>query len=288
MEFQKDGAAWLNHLIAGFVAGPDNVLGGPLGAEPAWADPLVGYANGADPLWSLYKTVVGPFHWTPKEVFDLAFPEADALADTLTVICWILPQTSATKAANRLQTRFPAEHWSRSRIFGEQFNNKLRQHVVAELADAGYLAVSPMLHPAWQSVNSANYGFASTWSERHAAYAAGLGTFGLCDGLITPLGKAMRVGTVVARLPIAPAARPYSNHHAYCLFHTQGTCGRCIERCPAGALSAQGHDKLACQAYLEHVTKPYVTAVHGFDGYGCGLCQTGVPCESGIPAVGQA
>ena len=21
----------------------------------------------------------------------------------------------------------------------------------------------------------------------------------------------------------------------------------------------------------------------GFEGYGCGLCQTGVPCESGIP-----
>ena len=22
---------------------------------------------------------------------------------------------------------------------------------------------------------------------------------------------------------------------------------------------------------------------YGFEGYGCGLCQTGVPCESGIP-----
>jgi hypothetical protein len=22
---------------------------------------------------------------------------------------------------------------------------------------------------------------------------------------------------------------------------------------------------------------------YGFDGYACGLCQTGVPCEAGIP-----
>ena len=36
--------------------------------------------------------------------------------------------------------------------------------------------------------------------ETHAAHAAGLGTFGLCDGLITPIGKAIRVGSVVAKM----------------------------------------------------------------------------------------
>lgn len=27
----------------------------------------------------------------------------------------------------------------------------------------------------------------------------------------------------------------------------------------------------------------FVKKNYGLDGYGCGLCQTGVPCESGIP-----
>ena len=27
----------------------------------------------------------------------------------------------------------------------------------------------------------------------------------------------------------------------------------------------------------------YVKEAFGFEGYGCGLCQTGVPCESGLP-----
>ena len=31
------------------------------------------------------------------------------------------------------------------------------------------------------------------------------------------------------------------------------------------------------------VTREYVTNELGFKGYGCGLCQTGVPCESKIP-----
>jgi hypothetical protein len=29
----------------------------------------------------------------------------------------------------------------------------------------------------------------------------------------------------------------------------------------------------------------YVKAHYHFDGYGCGLCQTGVPCESKIPTA---
>ena len=123
----------------------------------------------------------------------------------------------------------------------------------------------------------------SKWSERHAAHAAGLGTFGLCDGLITLKGKAMRTGSVIARIDIPPSARPYDTHHAYCLFLSEGTCGRCMSRCPVGAISEAGHDKLKCVAHLFPTTSNYVESNFGFKGYGCGLCQTGVPCESTIP-----
>jgi epoxyqueuosine reductase QueG len=137
--------------------------------------------------------------------------------------------------------------------------------------------------PAWRVEDSPEFVWASTWSERHAAYAAGLGTFGLCDGLITPKGKAMRAGSVVAKIDIAATERPYTDHHAYCLFYANGTCGLCIDRCPVGALSEKGHDKVKCKAHLDR-TRPYVKETYGFEGYGCGLCQVDVPCGSGIPA----
>ena len=54
-------------------------------------------------------------------------------------------------------------------------------------------------------------------------------------------------------------------------------------RCPAGALGMDGHDKERCHAQLER-SKAYVWERYGFDGYGCGLCQAGVPCEAGVPA----
>ena len=99
----------------------------------------------------------------------------------------------------------------------------------------------------------------------------------------TPLGKAMRVGSVVARLEIAPTPLPYDDHHAYCLYYTQGVCGRCIDRCPAGAITPAGHDKVACKAYIRQRAMPHIKRTYGFEGRGCGLCQTKVPCESKIP-----
>ena len=253
--------------------------------EKAWAEPLVGFAGGADPLFEAYKDHVGPFHLTPLEIFSKTFPGISAQAGELTVISWILPQSDKTKSDHRRETQYPSERWARARIFGEKVNAKLRGYVVAELEAAGYAAVAPQLSPLWERKESPKYGFASCWSERHAAYAAGLGTFGLSDGLITPRGKAMRCGSVVTNIRIPVEERPYQDHHAYCLFFTKGKCGKCIGRCPVGAISEKGHDKVTCRKYLREVTAEYIKTKFHMEGHACGLCQTVVPCESKIPTI---
>ncbi len=278
----------LRTIIQEFIAySPENTLKNPEN-EKAFEDPLVGFSRGDDPLYEAYKEHVGPFHWTPREIFNRTFPEINVTSGELTVICWILPQTRPTKADNRKQTVYPSERWARGRIFGEEVNNRLRKHVVDTLQAEGYEALAPMLSPHWARKKTERYGgFSSTWSERHAAYACGLGTFGLCDGLITPRGKAMRTGSVVARIRIPPTPRPYTHHQEYCLFFTTGNCGKCIERCPVGAITREGHDKGKCYKHLHRATEDFVKSHYGFDGYGCGLCQTAVPCESGIPTRSQ-
>lgn len=250
--------------------------------EPAWEDCLIGFSSGSDPLWQQYKEYIGAFHWTPWEVFNQHCPQENVTADQLTVVSWILPQKEAVKESNRNQKAYPSEFWARIRIFGEKFNMALRNHMVESLKGMGIPAVAPMLAPNFTIVKSKTFSYASSWSERHAAYAAGLGTFGLCDGLITEKGKAMRAGSVVLKAQIDPTPRIYTDHHAYCLFYAKGTCGKCIERCPADAISKKGHDKEKCRRYLAK-TAQYVKENFHFDGYGCGLCQTDVPCESMIP-----
>jgi hypothetical protein len=61
--------------------------------------------------------------------------------------------------------------------------------------------------------DSTQYGFASSWSERHTAHVCGLGTFGVSDGLITPVGKAVRVGSVIVRKRFKSTPRSYKNHN---------------------------------------------------------------------------
>jgi epoxyqueuosine reductase len=251
--------------------------------EAAWAEPLVGFSKGSDPLWISIKDSIGPFYWTPLEAFSQTFPEVNAEAGELTVISWVLPQTGETKADNRQETLFPSHRWARTRTFGEEINNDLKNHVVSELHTMGYKAIAPTLNAGFSWQNSSRFGFSSNWSERHVAHVCGLGTFGLCDGLITPAGKAMRLGSVVAHLQAPPTPRPYESHTDYCLFFTKGTCKKCISRCPAGAITEAGHDKVKCFDYVFGKAIPYIKSTYGFDGYSCGLCQTGVPCESKIP-----
>ncbi|MBU1196830.1 MAG: epoxyqueuosine reductase [Proteobacteria bacterium] len=250
--------------------------------DPAWDDFLVGFASGADPLWQQYKEYVGAFHWTPWEVFNQHCPDKNVSAEQLTVISWILPQREQVRKLNAEAQIFPDEAWARVRVYGEAFNIALRKHLVEKFEASKIAAVAPMLVPNWTVVKSSRFSYASSWSERHAAHAAGLGTFGLCDGLITQKGKAMRAGSVVVNLKLEPTVRTYSSHQAYCLFYAQGTCKKCMERCPVQAISEKGHDKEKCRQHLVQ-SAAYVKKTFGFDGYGCGLCQVGVPCEHMIP-----
>jgi epoxyqueuosine reductase QueG len=273
---------WVTGLINDFIArSTGNTMRNKAG-DPAWEEALVGFASGQDQIWQLYKEVVGAFHWTPWEVYSQHCPASPASPGELTVISWVLPQREAVRRSNRRSRKWPSEEWARIRRYGEEFNVDLRNHVAQSLEAAGHPALAPMLVPNWTIVKSRRFSYASSWSERHAAHAAGLGTFGLCDGLITAKGKAMRAGSVVARITLEPTPRPYNDHRAYCSFFADGTCGQCIDRCPVGAITEAGHDKETCRQHLAQARKHVKTAFH-FTGYGCGLCQVGVPCEFRIP-----
>jgi len=279
----KDKATWITGLIRGWVTtSPENTLGNEAN-DKAWDEPLVGFSRGDDAYWESFKEHVGPFHWTPAEAFMMAFPNGNIAPERLTIVSWVLPQTKATKMETRKEKTYPPESWARARFYGEVVNEKLRRYILEELKKKGIRAAAPTMLPQWSRMASDKFVFASKWSERHAAFVSGLGTFGLSDGLITPRGKAMRVGSVVAEMEIPATPRPYKGHQDYCLWFSQGSCKKCVERCPVEALSEKGHDKILCSKHVHETCKAYIVEHFGFEGYACGLCQTGIPCESKIP-----
>jgi epoxyqueuosine reductase QueG len=253
--------------------------------NPYFDEPLAGFASSCDPLFGQYKQIIGVYHLTPQQLLESAFgPMREGQG---TVICWILPITAATLASNRRQKRWPSLEWAYTRTHGEAFNNLLREHMVKFLAAMGQRAIAPFLSNSWHLVET-NAGPSSTWSERHAAYAAGLGTVSLNDGLITEKGMAHRCGSIITDLVLSPSPRIYRDRAEYCLFHRSGTCGACIRRCPAQAISRNGHDKKKCHIYAYRDITRAVGKQYGVETLGCGLCQTGVPCEASIPVVKQS
>ncbi len=252
--------------------------------SPIFEEPLLGVADGDDPLFQSYKRIIGDFHLTPREV--LAKAGGHSIQDTppeARVLCWVLPISHATRKSNAEMTSEPSERWIHTYFYGEAFNDELRTEVERYIQRHGATAVAPAISPVFKSLTDASGRPSSTWSERHALFAAGLGTFGLCDGFITPAGKAMRCGSVITDVPLPVTQREYATHTSNCPFLSRGTCGACIKRCPAGAISSDGHDKVLCKQYQDETLRP-LRKKHGVTITGCGLCQTAVPCESARPS----
>jgi epoxyqueuosine reductase len=283
--FASDPASSVESSIRRWVReSPSNVLR-DLGGGPIFDEPLVGFADGDDPLFGEYKTIVGAHHLTPREALDLH--RSVNRPSPVTVISFIMPVSRQTRLKQREETGIPSLQWNRTRWHGQDFIYELSRQLVSLLEGLGYRAVAPET-ATFHKVDVR--AFTSNWSQRHIAYAAGLGTFGLTDGFLTPRGLAMRCGSVVTDAAIAPTRRSFKDHYAACLFYQGKECGRCIQRCPAGAISGQGHDKQKCLDYLNIRQKEMVRELGReaeFIGRypGCGLCQTRVPCEAGIPAT---
>ncbi|MEI7885580.1 MAG: 4Fe-4S binding protein [Clostridia bacterium] len=233
--------------------------------------PLVGFALATDEYFGLFKdpTVIGahfilPLEWLPS---------------AKSVISYFLPYSEIVKKANREKEFWPAEAWLHGRAEGQALINKLGNYLNSELINAGYMSLVPSLDTRYKSQIGfdsqiqAEAMYTSNWSERHAAFVCGLGTFGLSKGLLTQKGVAGRFGSIITELVMEPDKRTYTSIYEYCLM-----CGACVKNCPVGAISfEQGKNHQICSDFLDTTAEKFPPR------YGCGKCQVGVPCESSIP-----
>ncbi len=112
--------------------------------------------------------------------------------------------------------------------------------------------------------------------EREQAARAGLGWIGKHTLLINPrLGSWMFLGGIAMSLPAAPPEEqaPVADH---C-----GTCTRCIDACPTGAIAPYSVDARRCISYLtiEHreAIEPELERTMGEWIFGCDICQEVCP-----------
>lgn len=271
-------SAW---LYAHFAVHEGNVITKEQAIRPELAglciydEPLIGVGMAADPLFSAFKRdgVIGPWYMGPDEWL----PGAQA------VVSLFFPFTDEVRKSNAGDPGETSAEWLHGRIEGQAFLSGMLSDLCRWLRGQGVGVCAPSIDPRFASIGNGKSSlndpripagaFGSNWSERHAAFVCGLGTFGLSRGLITKKGIAGRFGSVIVDCALEPDVRPYTDIYEYCT-----RCGACVSRCPVHAISLEeGKKHLPCSNYLDETMQRYAPR------YGCGKCQTAVPCQSGIP-----
>ncbi len=251
--------AWIHqtilHAISSFRQSP--------GVRTAWKEPLVAYADAAEPLFMRLKEVVTPTHATPHEL----------LAGARTVIVYFLPFDESVGRSNKGDLPASPE-WAKAYIETNQLIRAINQRLAEGLEQQGYASVVlPPTHNFDPKV------LVSDWSHKHIGYIAGLGKFGLHRMLITEKGCSGRLGSLVTRAPLAPTPR---GTEEACLYHYDKSCVACVKRCPVGALTESGYDRHACYAVCLQNAKTY--EAEGLADV-CGKCASVVPCSFQDPVA---
>lgn len=108
------------------------------------------------------------------------------------VVSFFFPFTREIRESNRGNPEEASNAWLHGRHEGQFFLDSYMDVVCEWFVARGYSAVVPSADRRFTR-KVTNLGehdpesihFATSWSERHAAYAAGLGTFSLTRGVIT-------------------------------------------------------------------------------------------------------
>lgn len=141
--------------------------------------------------------------------------------------------------------------------------------IVERLNQAGHPSV-PIPRDGYGSIEALVKNPEAFFSHRHAAYLAGLGTFGLNNMLLTPeYGPRVRFASIFTTAAIEPDP-----------LLTDDLCTRCMEcvdRCPVRAVSPAGYpegltNKVVCARYGASLNKKVISP--------CGICIKVCPIGS--------
>ncbi|MFX0021709.1 MAG: hypothetical protein ACFE9S_05245 [Candidatus Hermodarchaeota archaeon] len=280
-----------------------NRLPSQYGGTRIFSSPLIGVSRGDDLIFQKYKELIAPEHLTPLELW-LSEGFESISPSNLRIISIVFPFSKKIREESKnmiknSQIALPAEIYCVGRNYANDFKKEICRKIIEFFKIKGHNSVAAMLSESFSILRPKRDLVYSTWSERHIAFATGLGTFSLHEGLITEIGCNIRLASVVTNAPLDITPRKDENPYTNCLYYSKGTCRRCAARCPANAIDENGHNKLKCHIYnrkiaeimfnrIGPILKPLKRRINWIlrpESYpvGCAFCQFDVPCMDKNP-----
>jgi len=231
--------------------------------KTTWKEPLVGYADVYGDVIRNIKEITIPSHPLPEEIL----PEATI------VVCYFLPFTEDIAKSNiKVEDNYASPEWAQAYEETNDLIEIINEKLVDELIRKGYKAIN--VKDRFPISEEYQY---SHWSQRHMAYAAGLGTFGVNNLLISDVGCCGRYGSIVTNLDVV-AGKPIEGTN--CLYKFSNTCLACVKSCFTDSLAPDYtlFKRNVCAKICERNSKRY-----GEKRTCCGKCAVGLPCSHKNP-----
>ena len=252
----------MHEKIEQFIKEYINKFTNKVDVHTSWKEAIVKYADASDKLFYDLKEAVSVTHAMPK----------DFLAEANTVIVYFIPFVDEINKSN-IKGRVSSEEWARAYVETNELIYELNKNLAGEIDKLGDKAYTI---PGTYNFDTDK--LISDWSQRHVAYIAGLGTFGLNNMLITEKGCCGRIGSVVTSMKLKPSKRPDKE---FCIYKNNGKCGSCVSRCVNNALKKDDFIRNNCyEMCLENDRKYSYLGLCDI----CGKCVVGVPCSTKIPS----
>lgn len=244
------------------------------GRQTRFKEPLIGFANTSEPVFDMYYD--NSFCKHPRKVYNPA----------RAIIVYFLPYEDDIVESNR-QGSEPSAKWVQAYHDSTWALMKVNASITEELNRFGRLAAICNTPNDW---NEKKCG--PEWNFKIAANVAGMGDFGPAGCIMTEAGPAGRFGAILTDVNLAPerdfgfgnsesrgntpemfqAFKKFMTHCCYETGNSEGAASEeaishaLIESCPGGAITAEGINRKACQAYcktiFEYVPTPDI----------CGKC----------------
>lgn len=218
-----------------------------------YREPLVAFSSADDQRYEGLKAIIGDWVRTPQEF----------LPSAKTTISYFVPFTKEVATAPRHN---PQESvlWGESYAVINAYFGQVNQRICTYLEENGFDA-APV--PATHTYNEVD--MTSAWSHRSAAAIAGLGYFSANRMLVTEKGSAGRYCTVFTSASVEERRQPPANR---CPYLRNGSCGKCFDACPVGALTPDDIDRPSCQAVTRRNEKLLEHNANLFEADTCGKC----------------
>jgi epoxyqueuosine reductase QueG len=230
-----------------------------------WREPIIEFISAENENFPKLKETVCPDHLMP----------CDILPDAKSIIIYFIPFEVNIVKTN-INGPMASTEWAMAYIKTNNLIRIINENIIKLMHQNGYKAATISAMNPFDVKK-----LVSTWSHRHIAYIAGMGTFGINNMLITKNGCCGRFGSIAINYELNEY-KQIGEIKEKCLNKLYGNCGVCQSNCILKCYDNNSFDRQKC--YEQCLKNKKLHKKYGHADV-CGKCLVNLPCSTNEPKV---